>query len=133
MGDFKVPPKHHQQEKIKIRIASQNLRGMTLIKLEEIIKELTKEKNPLYAFLGQESWYLTPEGVEIAEMRGCTIIHAGEKMKASGRGRNGVCIILGPQAPKDWAAEGKKVVSKSSRTLEIVVRIQQKSMTLAAG
>ena len=86
----------------------QNVRGLTTLKLTKVI-QFMKDRRILVAAL-QETWRVTKDGVEMEETPdGYLIIHHGEAKRSCKRGRNGVAIILSPEARMAWELGGKKM------------------------
>ena len=54
----------------------------------------------------QETWHVTPGGIEVEEFEGYTLLHHGETSKSCTRGRNGVAIILDKAIARAWEAGG---------------------------
>ena len=88
------------------RLTGQNVRGLTTLKLEKLV-QFMKERRLLATCL-METWRVTTQGLEIEEIDGFVIIHHGEPAKSCNRGRNGVAIILSPEARAAWEIGGSK-------------------------
>ena len=86
----------------------QNVRGLTTLKLAKVI-QFMKDRRILVAAL-QETWRVTKDGAEMEETPDrYLIIHHGEAKRSCKRGRNGVAIILSPEARMAWELGGKKM------------------------
>ena len=79
-----------------VRLTGQNVRGLTTLKLEKLIQFMKEQRLQVTCLM--ETWRVTKEGLEIEEIDGFLIIHHGETAKSCNRGRNGVAIILNPEA-----------------------------------
>ena len=102
------------------RLTGQNVRGLTTLKLEKLV-QFMKEHRLLITCL-METWRVTKQGLEIKEIDGFLIIHHGETDKSCNRGRNGVAIILSPEARVAWEIGGSKE-SHGSNGWSLTVRI----------
>ena len=105
------------------RLTGQNVRGLSHLKLEKVV-QFMKERRLLVTCL-METWRVTPDGVVIEEMDGFLIIHYGETAKSSNRGRNGVAIILSPEARAAWGLGGSWVRhSSNGRVLTVRLPVE---------
>ena len=67
---------------------------------------------------------MTPNGVEFEVTEdGCLVIHHGEMVKSSARGRKGVAIILSPQVRKAWELGGINSENSECITQEVITFI----------
>jgi exonuclease III len=108
------------------RLTGQNVRGLTTLKLEKLV-QFMKEQRLLITCL-METWRVTKQGLEVEEIDGFLIIHHGETAKSCNRGRNGVAIILSPEARVAWELGGSKEWH-SSNGRAITVRIPLEGST----
>ena len=76
-----------------MRVVSQNVRGLLSQERKRKLMELMK-RSSINIFILQETWHVTPGGVEIEEFEGYILLHHGESSKSCKRGRNGVPILL---------------------------------------
>ena len=88
------------------RLTGQNVRGLTTLKLEKLIQFMKSQRLLITCLM--ETWRVTKQGLEIEEIDGFLIIHHGEPEKSCNRGRNGVAIILSPEARAAWELGGSK-------------------------
>jgi len=83
-----------------------------------------KEQRLLVTCL-METWRVTPQGWESEEMDGFLIIHHGETARLCNRGRNGVAIILSPEARVAWELGGSWVRhSSNGRVLTVRLSVE---------
>ena len=105
------------------RLTGQNVRGLTHLKLEKLV-QFMKERRLLATSL-METWRVTTEGWSTEELDGYLIIHHGETAKSCTRGRNGVAIILNPEARAAWELGGSWVRhSSNGRVLTVRLPIE---------
>ena len=93
-----------RESRSAMRLTGQNVRGLTSLKPEKII-QFMKDRGILVTSL-MGTWRVTSNGVEIEELDGFLILHHGEATKSCKRGRNGVAIVLSPEARAAWEAGG---------------------------
>ena len=105
------------------RLTGQNVRGPSQLKLEKVV-QFMKEQRLLVTCL-METWRVTPQGWESEEMDGFLIIHHGETARFCNRGRNGVAIILSPEARAAWELGGSWVRhSSNGRVLTVRLSVE---------
>ena len=82
-----------------------------------------------------ETWRVTKQEMEIEEIDGFLIIHHGETAKSCNRGRNGVTIILSPEARAAWELGGSKEWHGSTgRALTVRIPLEgRKSLTVCSA
>ena len=115
------------------RLTGQNVRGLTTLKLEKLI-QFMKEQRLLVICL-METWRVTKQGLEIDEIDGFLILHHGETAKSCNRGRNGVAIILSPEARAAWELGGSQEWHGSTgRALTVRLSLEgRKSLTVCSA
>ena len=115
------------------RLTGQNVRGLTTLKLEKLV-QFMKEQRLLLTCL-METWRVTKQGLEIEEIDGFLIIHHGESAKSCNRGRNGVAIILSPEARAAWELGGSQEWHGSTgRALTVRIPVEGgKSLTVCSA
>ena len=86
-----------------VNIISQNVRGFSDEKEEEIIDCMGKHK--IWAACLQETWRTTKASWE---NNGYTFLHNGLDVKPCARGAQGVAIVLGPDARIAWEKAGSQ-------------------------
>ena len=86
-----------------VNIISQNVRGFSDEKEEEIIDCMGKHK--IWAACLQETWRITKASWE---NKGYTFLHNGLDVKPCARGAQGVAIVLGPDARIAWEKAGSQ-------------------------
>ena len=100
-----------------IKLVTQNVRGLTDEKMEMIIHNMKKKE--IHVFCVQESWRVTPGGIEEETIDGFLILHHGERERSCNRGRLGVAI-LNKEARQAWKAGGEKVrISGDGRVISV--------------
>lgn len=115
-------------------LVGQNVNGLTslkLLKLEQFMKDQLIQVACL-----SETWRVTPNGVALEETDGgFLVLHHGQATKTCKRGRNGVAIILGPEARAAWALGGEKYSHGSDgRTLTAEMPIEGgRTWTVGSG
>jgi hypothetical protein len=115
------------------RLTGQNVRGLTTLKLEKLV-QFMKEQRLLITCL-METWRVTKQGLEIEEIDGFLIIHHGETAKSCNRGRNGVAIILSPEARVAWELGGSmEWHSSTGRALTVRIPVEgRKFLTVCSA
>ena len=113
------------------RLTGQNVRGLTSLKLEKVLQFMKKRKVLITCLM--ETWRVTPDGFEAEELDGFLIVHHGEKEKTCRRGRNGVAIVLSPEARMAWEAGGSKINHSSNGRLMTMMLAVEGGLTLKVG
>jgi len=90
MGTVPSPNKHNKQY---VNIVSQNTRGLSEDKEEELINSWKKRN--VFAGCLQETW--RAGGLTQWENNGFVFIHNGLAEKPCSRGAQGVAVVLGPE------------------------------------
>ena len=86
-----------------MRLVTQNVRGLTLEKLEMIIN--TMKDRGIHAAALQEAWAAVLSGRDNDETDGFLITWHGETVRPCNRGRLGIVIILSPVEPRAYSAD----------------------------
>jgi hypothetical protein len=102
------------REKWKIKIMSQNMRGMPEHKLEMLLS--TMRERDTFAYTLQETWRI---GTTTLENKGFKIFLNGMKERSCNRGSGGVGIILSPTAAKAWEDGGSEVKHYGTRIVAV--------------
>lgn len=98
---------YDRESRSATRLTGQNVRGLTPLKLEKAIQFMMDHRILITCLM--ETWHSTPHGCEVQEVGQHLVVHHGEKEKTCRRGRNGVAIILSPEARAAWEARGSKI------------------------
>jgi len=98
---------------MSVFIYSQNLRGMSPEKEEELASRLNSKR--VWAACLQETWRL---GSTSWKNRGLTFLHGGlAARQPKRRATQGVAIVLGPEATKAWELAGSRVLRFGTRII----------------
>ena len=98
---------------MSVLIYSQNLRGMSPEKEEELASRLNSKH--VWAACLQETWRL---GSTSWKNRGLTFLHGGlAARQPKRRATQGVAIVLGPEATKAWELAGSRVLRFGTRII----------------
>jgi len=99
-------------EKLYVDIISQNVRGFSHSKEEDLLTRLQERR--IWAACLQETWRTSREAWE---NRGFIFLHNGLAEKPCTRGAQGVAIILAPAAQKAWQKAGEQRLYFGSRII----------------
>jgi exonuclease III len=105
------------------RLTGHNVRGLTPLKLEKAVRFMKERR--LLVSVQMETWIETPQGWTSKEIDGFLVIYHGETAKSCNRGRNGVAIILSPEARAAWELGGSWIRhSSNGRVLTVRLTIE---------
>ena len=121
---------YDRESRSATRLTGQNVRGLTPLKLEKAIQFMMDHRILITCLM--ETWHSTPHGCEVQEVGQHLVVHHGEKEKTCRRGRNGVAIILSPEARAAWEARGSKISYNGNGRLLTMLLAVEGGLTLPA-
>ena len=121
----------YSEEFIEFFVISQNVCFLTDLKHEQIYDRVVDGQ--VFAWMGQETGRLCPEGVDFQESRGCVTIHAGSRTRRHGsKARAGVMLALSPIATLCWKRSGR-LISYSPRHVAVELTVHGRKVVLASA